>query len=66
MVSNADPMRIFRDFLHKLTEDRHFAMDFWAFTGKLTSREGGALSDQSMLAVVVEGITGSEHSECRR
>src|SRR5580704_2848431 len=48
-----------RDFLHKLTEDRHLAMDFWAFTGKLTSREGGELSDQQMLAVVVEGITGS-------
>jgi TonB family protein len=49
----------FRDFMQKLTEDRHFAMDFWAFTGKLTSREGGELSDQQMLAVVVEGITGS-------
>jgi TonB family protein len=52
----------FSGFLHKLTEDRPFAMDFWAFTGKLTSREGGELSDQQMLAVVVEGITGSSIS----
>src|ERR1700733_3614303 len=47
-----------RDFTHKLTEDRHFAMDFWAFTGKLSSREGGELSDKRILAVIVEGITG--------
>ena len=47
-----------RDFTHKLTEDRPFAMDFWAFTGKLSSREGGGLSDERMLAVIVEGITG--------
>jgi TonB family protein len=47
-----------RDFTHKLTEDRHFAMDFWAFTGKLSSREGGELSDERILAVIVEGITG--------
>jgi TonB family protein len=48
-----------REFMHKLTEDRHFAMDFWAFTGKLSSREGGELSDERMLAVVVEGVSGS-------
>jgi TonB family protein len=47
-----------RGFTHKLTEDRAFAMDFWAFTGKLSSRDGGGLSDERMLAVIVEGITG--------
>jgi TonB family protein len=47
-----------REFTHKLTENRHFAMDFWAFTGKLSSREGGELSDKRILAVIVEGITG--------
>jgi TonB family protein len=48
-----------RDFMQKLTQDSHFAMDFWAFTGKVSSREGGDLSDEQMLAVVVEGIAGS-------
>jgi len=50
-------------FLRKLLEDRHLAMDFWAFIGKLSNREGGELSDEQMLGVVVEGITDSEISE---
>ncbi len=50
-------------FLRKLVEDRHLAMDFWAFIGKLSNREGGELSDDQVLGVVVEGITDAEISE---
>jgi TonB family protein len=50
-------------FLPKLVEDRHLAMDFWAFVGKASNREGGELSDDQMLGVVVEGITEDEISE---
>ncbi len=46
------------DFLGKLESDRHFAMDFWSFAGKLSAREGGELSDEQMLALFVEGVTG--------
>jgi TonB family protein len=45
-------------FLGKLESDGHFAMDFWAFAGKLSARDGGAFSDDQMLALLVEGITG--------
>jgi outer membrane biosynthesis protein TonB len=45
-------------FLDKLESNRHFAMDFWGLAGKLSAREGGELSDEHMLALVVEGVTG--------
>ena len=51
------------DFMRKLIEDRHLAMDFWAFIGKVSDREGGELSDDQMLGVVLEGITDGEVSE---
>jgi TonB family protein len=51
------------DFMRKLIEDRHLAMDFWAFIGKVSDREGGELSDDQMLGVVVEGIAEGEISE---
>src|SRR5438270_8667464 len=51
------------DFMGKLIEDRHLAMDFWAFIGKLSDREGGELSDDQIVGVVVEGITDREISE---
>jgi TonB family protein len=47
-------------FLQKLINDRHLAMDFWGFVGKLTDREGGDLSDEQLLALVVEGVANSE------
>ena len=47
-------------FVQKLMDDRHLAMDFWAFVGKLSNREGGEFSDEAMLAVVTEGVTGYE------
>jgi Gram-negative bacterial TonB protein C-terminal len=50
-------------FMQKLMEDRHLSMDFWSFVGKLSSREGGELSDDQMLAVIVEGVTGGQSSE---
>jgi TonB family protein len=50
-------------FLRKLVDDRHLAMDFWAFIGKLSDREGGELSDDQVLGVVVEGLTDAEVSE---
>jgi TonB family protein len=50
-------------FMQKLVEDRHLAMDFWGFVGKLSNREGGDLSDDQMLAVVVEGVTRGEISQ---
>src|SRR5260370_5089123 len=50
-------------FLRKLIEDRHLAMDFWAFVGKLSDREGGELSDDQMLGVIVEGLTDCDISE---
>jgi TonB family protein len=51
------------DFMRKLIDDRHLAMDFWAFISKVSDREGGELSDDQMLGVVVEGITDGEISE---
>jgi hypothetical protein len=45
-------------FLGKLESDRHFAMDFWGLAGKLTAREGGDLSDDQMLALIVQVVTG--------
>jgi TonB family protein len=50
-------------FMQKLAEDRFFGMDFWKLVGKLSDREGGELSDDQMLAVVVEGVADSEISE---
>ncbi len=47
-------------FLQKLINDRHLAMDFWGFVGKLSDREGGELSDDQLLALVVEGVANSE------
>ena len=47
-------------FMEKLAEDRHLAMDFWAFVGKLSSREGGDLSDDQVLNIIVESVTDSE------
>jgi TonB family protein len=49
-------------FLQKLAADRHLAMDFWAFVGKLSDREGGELNDDQILAVILEGITQGEIS----
>jgi TonB family protein len=46
--------------MKKLVEDRHLAMDFWAFVGKVSNREGGDLSDDQLVALVVEGITNDE------
>ena len=57
-------------FMQKLLEDRHLAMDFWGLVGKLSNREGGELSDDQILAVVVEGVTSGgisqEDSELKR
>jgi len=50
-------------FMQRLMEDRHLSMDFWSFVGKLSGREGGELSDDQMLAVIVEGVTGGQSSE---
>src|SRR5258708_16459989 len=50
-------------FMRKLVEDRHLAMDFWAFISKLSDREGGELSDDQMLGVVVEAITDGAISD---
>jgi TonB family protein len=48
------------DFLEQLVEDKHLAMDFWAFIGRLSHREGGELTDDQTLAVVIESITDSD------
>jgi TonB family protein len=50
-------------FMQRLMDDRHLAMDFWAFVGKLGSREGGEFSDDQVLAVVTEGVAGGKLSE---
>lgn len=50
-------------FMQKLMDDRHLAMDFWAFVGKLSNREGGEFSDDQVLAVVAEGVAGGELPE---
>lgn len=47
-------------FLEQLVEDKHLAMDFWAFIGRLSHREGGELTDDQTLAVVIESITDSD------
>jgi TonB family protein len=50
----------FPGFMTKLVQDRHFAMDFWALTGTLSRREGGELSVEQVLAVIVHGVTGGD------
>lgn len=50
----------FPGFMRKLAGDRHFAMDFWAFIGTLSSREQGELTDKQTLSFVVECVTGGE------
>ena len=50
-------------FMLKLMDDRHLAMDFWGFVGKLSSREGGEFSDDQVLAVVTEGVAGDLSEE---
>jgi len=50
----------FPGFMTKLVQDRHFAMDFWALTGTLSKREGGDLSVEQVLAVIVDGVIGEE------
>jgi TonB family protein len=50
----------FPGFMQKLIQDRHFAMDFWALTGTLSKREGGELSVEEMLAVIVDSVIGGE------
>lgn len=47
-------------FMIKLAQDRHFAMDFWALTGTLSKREGGELSVEEVLAVIVDAVTGGD------
>ncbi len=47
-------------FLQKLLADRHLSMDFWGFVGKLSDRDGGELTDNQILAVILEGITHGE------
>jgi TonB family protein len=51
------------EFMQKLLDNRHLAMDFWAFVAKLSSREGGEFSDDQVLAVVAEGVADGELSE---
>jgi TonB family protein len=50
-------------FMQKLMDDRHLSMKFWRFVGDLSDREGGEFSDDQILAIVVEGVTGGESSE---
>jgi outer membrane biosynthesis protein TonB len=50
-------------FLERVVDDRAFGMDFWKLIGKLSDREGGELSDDQVLAVIVEGVTGDDRSE---
>jgi TonB family protein len=45
-------------FLATLSGDKHFGMDFWGLIGKVSDRGGGELSDEQILALVVEGVTG--------
>jgi TonB family protein len=52
-----------RQFMSALKENRHFAMDFWAMVGDLSARERGTLSDDEMLAMIVEGSSGKTISE---
>jgi TonB family protein len=49
-------------FVQKLVEDRPLAMEFWKLIGKLSNREGGDLSDDQLLTVVVESVAGGEVS----
>lgn len=47
-------------FLQKLIVNRPLAMDFWGFVSKLSDREGGELTDDQLLAIVVEGVVKGE------
>ena len=48
----------FPSFMQGLTNDRHFAMDFWALAGSLSRRKGGELSVDQILAVIVDSVAG--------
>lgn len=48
----------FSAFMKQLAEDRKFAMDFWALVARFSDREGGELSDEQMLNVIVQEIAG--------
>ncbi len=50
-------------FMQKLMDDRHLSMKFWGFVGDLSDREGGEFSDDQILAIVVEGVTGESSAE---
>jgi TonB family protein len=50
-------------FVNALKQNRHFAMDFWAMVGDLSARERGTLSDDELLAMIVEGSSGRTISE---
>src|SRR6202043_2218747 len=50
-------------FMRKLAADRHFAMEFWAFIGTLSSKEKGELTDDQMLSVILEGVVGGDIPE---
>ncbi|HEU4636579.1 MAG TPA: TonB family protein [Edaphobacter sp.] len=52
-----------RQLLTALKQDRHFAMDFWAMVGELSARERGSLSDDEMVAMIVEGSSGKTVQE---
>jgi len=53
----------FPHFMVKLAQDRHFAMDFWGLTGTLSKREGGELSVDQTLAVIVDAVVDADISE---
>ena len=48
------------DLVPRLTEDTHFATDFWTFIGKISRREEGELSDEQLLAIIVESIASGD------
>jgi TonB family protein len=50
----------FGAFVRQVVEDKKFAMDFWAFVSKFSSREGGELSDEQMLNVIVQEIAACD------
>ncbi len=45
-------------FMQSLTENSHFAMDFWALTGTVSSGRPGDLSSEQAVAAIIDGVAG--------
>ncbi len=53
-------------FITALDENKHLAMDFWGVVAKSSDLDGSASANDTMLAAIVEGVTGQNATELTR